>query len=161
MTTTTTTTKKAVNPFATKARPNVITLARECGGIFRYSMAIERAFENYFGAIGNPYQRITTFASDFAIAECYGDNSVKDTYRRASASWMGDYKFATELALVLNWYSWFWYDNGEPGLSSLYADLYYKCKDAFYAHWKVKKTDSEQERNRKEEAQSYFFETLD
>lgn len=161
MATNTTTTKKATNPYATKVRPNVATFVRECGNIFRYSMAIENAFENYFGAIGSPYKRITTFASDFAIAECYGDNAVKDTYRRASGSWMGDYKFATELALVLNWYSWFWSDNGEIGLSSLYADLYYKCKDKFYAYWRVKKTDSEGERNRKEEAQSYFFHTLD
>ena len=55
---------------------------------------------------------------------------------------------------MLNWYSWFWYDNGEPGLSKLYADLFYK-------YWRVKKTDSDDERSRKEEAQSYFFHTLD
>lgn len=155
------TTTKAVNPFATKARPNVVSLVKECGGMFRYAAAIERSFERYFESIGNPYKRITTFASDFALAECYGDNAVKDTYRRASSSWIGNVKFATELSLVLNWYSWFWYDNGEPGLSKLYADLFYKSKDAFYKHYKVRKGDSDEERTRKEEAQSYFFHTLD
>jgi len=156
-----TTTKKGANPFAKKARPNVIRLARECGDIFRYSFAIERAFEAYFKGIGSDYERKTTFASDFAIAECYGDNSVLDTYRRASASWMQDKDYITELALVLNWYGWFWYDNGEPGLSALYCDLFYKCKDAFYKAWKIKKTDSPEEVARKEDAQSYFFHTLD
>lgn len=156
-----TTTKKGANPFANKARTNVANFVRECGNVFNYASAIEKAFEGYFPAIGSPYQRKTTFASDFAIAECYGDNSIKDTYRRASKEWMADKDFATELALVLNWYSWFWYDNGEQELSALYADLFYKCKDAFYKQWRVKKTDSEAERIRKEEAQSYFFHTLD
>ena len=156
-----TTTKKGANPFANKARTNVANFVRKCGNVFNYASAIEHAFEGYFPAIGSPYQRKTTFASDFAIAECYGDDSIKDTYRRASKEWMADKDFATELALVLNWYSWFWYDNGEPELSALYADLFYKCKDAFYKQWRVKKTDSEAERIRKEEAQSYFFHTLD
>lgn len=156
-----TTTKKGANPFANKARTNVANFVRECGGIFLYASAIEKAFEGYFGAIGSPYKRITTFASDFAIAECYGDNSIKDTYRRASKEWIEDYKFFTELALVLNWYCWFWYDNGEPGLSALYSDLFYKSKDAFYKAWNDKKTDSESLRSYKEEARSYFFHTLD
>ena len=159
--TTTSTTKKAVNPFANKARPNVVSFVRECGGVFKYAAAIEHAFEEYFKQIGSPYERITTFASDFAIAECYGDYSVKDTYRRASSEWIDGYKFFTELAMVLNWYCWFWYDNGEPGLSSLYSDLYYKAKDTFYKHWRTKKTDSEAQKAYKEEAVSYFYETLD
>lgn len=156
-----TTKTKAVNPYAKRIRPNVASLVRECGDVFHYAAAIERCFERYFESIGNPYKRITTFASDFAIAECYGDNSVLDTYRRAVKSWMGDYKYATELSLVLNWYSWFWYDNGEPGLSKLYADLFYKSKDAFYKAWADKKTDTQEERSRKQEARSYFFHTLD
>ena len=154
-----TTTKQ--NPWANTPRPNVVSLVRECGGIFRYAFAIERSFERYFEAIGNPYKRKTTFANDFALAECYGDNSIKDTYKRASRDWMSNRDYITELALVLNWYSWFWYDNGEPALSKLYADLFYQCKDAFYKAWKVKKTDSAEERARKEDAQSYFFHTLD
>ena len=80
---TTTNTKKGANPFANKARTNVANFVRECGGIFQYASAIEQAFENYFGEIGSPYKRITTFASDFAIAECYGDNSIKDTFYKA------------------------------------------------------------------------------
>ena len=154
-----TTTK--TNPWAKAARGNVAAFVHECGGIFKYAMAIERAFENYFQEIGSDYKRITTFASDFAIAECYGDNAIKDTYRRASKEWIEDYKFFTELALVLNWYCWFWYDNGEPGLSALYSDLYYKSKDTFYKAWGDKKTDSESLRSYKEEARSHFFHTLD
>lgn len=156
---TTNTTK--TNPWAKAARANVASFVHECGGIFRYAHAIERTFERYFPSIGSDYKRKTTFASDFAIAECYGDNAIKDTFRRASREWMDNRDFATELALVLNWFSWFWYDNGEPALSTLYADLFYKFKDAFYKAWRVKKTDSDEERSRKEDAQSYFFHTLD
>lgn len=43
----------------------------------------EKAFENYFQSIGNDYQRKTTFASDFCIAEWYGVDSIKDTFNRA------------------------------------------------------------------------------
>lgn len=154
-----TTTK--TNPWAKAARGSVAAFVHECGGIFKYAMAIERTFEQYFQQIGSDYKRITTFASDFAIAECYGDDSIKDTYRRASKEWIEDYKFFTELALVLNWYCWFWYDNGEPGLSALYSDLFYKSKDTFYKAWGDKKTDSESLRSYKEEARSYFFHTLD
>ena len=158
---TATITTKKTNPWAKAPRANVVSFVHECGGIFQYASAIERTFEKYFPSIGSDYQRKTTFANDFAIAECYGDNAILDTYKRAVRDWMSNRDYITELALVLNWYSWFWYDNGEPALSSLYAKLFYQCKDAFYKAWKVKKTDTDEERIRKEEAQSYFFHTLD
>ena len=156
-----TTTRKS-NPFAHTARPTVVGFINRCNNNVRiYAHAIERCFEDYFKHIGSPYVRMTTFASDFAIAEAYGDNAVKDTYKNAITSWIGNYKFVTELTMVLNWYSWFWADNGEPELGRLYADLYYKCKDAFYKHYGESRKDTQEVREMKAEARQWFFDCTD
>lgn len=52
----------------------------------------------------------TTFAMDFAIAEAFGENAVKDTYRRAMRGWKDNYKYLTELVIVLNHRIWIWSD---------------------------------------------------
>lgn len=79
----------------------------------------------------NPYSYkfITTFWSDFGIAECFGHNAVIDTYNRAFEEWKNDYKYLTELVIVTNWKCWEHYDKGNSELSSIYAELYYKCRD--------------------------------
>ena len=38
------------------------------------------------------YTQITTFYSDFSIADNFGIDAVKDTYKRAFKSWKSDYK---------------------------------------------------------------------
>ena len=48
------------------------------------------------------YQPITTFYMDFSIADKFGINAIKDTYQRAFTEWNHDYKYMTELAMVLN-----------------------------------------------------------
>lgn len=59
----------------------------------------------------NGYDRITTFWEDFSIADKYGVAGVKDTYRRAFNEWKDDYKFFTELTLVLNHKIWQHYES--------------------------------------------------
>lgn len=54
----------------------------------------------------NGYDLITTFWGDFSIADKYGIAGVKDTYKRAFNEWKDDYKFFTELTLVLNHKIW-------------------------------------------------------
>ena len=54
----------------------------------------------------NGYDLITTFWGDFSIADKYGIAGVKDTYKRAFSEWKDDYKFFTELTLVLNHKIW-------------------------------------------------------
>lgn len=56
------------------------------------------------------YKPITTFWQDFSIAEKFGAASVKDTFKRAFAEWKGDYKYLTELVMVLNHKIWQHYD---------------------------------------------------
>lgn len=50
----------------------------------------------------NDYQTFTTFYSDFTIADYYGVDAVKDTFKRSFDSWKSNYRYMTELAIVLN-----------------------------------------------------------
>ena len=92
----------------------------------------------------NGYETFTTFWSDFSIADRFGVNAIKDTYTRAFNEWKHDYKYLTELVLVLNWKCWDFYDKRNDEYSALYSELYYKAAD--YAS----------ENLRGEEARYYF-----
>jgi len=48
------------------------------------------------------YKPITTFWGDFSIADDFGSEAIIDTYQRAFDEWKDDYKYLTELVLVLN-----------------------------------------------------------
>jgi hypothetical protein len=65
------------------------------------------------------YQPITTFYIDFSIADKFGIESINDTFKRAFKEWKHNYKYITELSLVLNWKIWQWYD-----VNSEYAKTY-------------------------------------
>lgn len=93
------------------------------------------------------YTPITTFWDDFSIADRFGKSAVQDTFNRAFAEWKSDYKYLTELAMVLNHKSWQHCETNKT-LSELYVELYYKVYD--YA------VD-----NLKPEEVRYFFEILD
>ncbi len=71
----------------------------------------------------------TTFWQDFRIADVFGVDAVKDTYKRAFEEWKSDYRYLTDLVMVLNHSCWFWYERGNEGLSELYSDLYYETHD--------------------------------
>lgn len=71
------------------------------------------------------YETMTTFYEDFTIADMFGIDAIKDTYKRAFAEWKDDYKYLTELVMVLNWKMWAHYkDNKE--YAELYEKLYYE-----------------------------------
>lgn len=69
----------------------------------------------------------TTFWQDFTIADRFGEDAVKDTYRRAFAEWKLDYKYLTELVMVLNWKIWDHYEKNNKELASLYNELWIKA----------------------------------
>lgn len=73
------------------------------------------------------YRPFTTFFEDFSIAEPFGLEAVKDTYNRALLEWKSDYKYLTELVLVLNWKIWEHYQSNEP-LTELYNELWDKAR---------------------------------
>ena len=73
------------------------------------------------------YEVITTFWEDFGIANKFGTDSIKDTFKRAFDEWKDNYKYLTELVIVLNDYCWLFYEKGNMDLSKLYADLYHEA----------------------------------
>lgn len=78
-------------------------------------------FKEFMKEIG--YDLITTFWEDFSIADKYGIAGVKDTYKRAFNEWKDDYKFFTELTLVLNHKIWQHYESNRE-LAALYDRLW-------------------------------------
>lgn len=48
------------------------------------------------------YKPFTTFWQDFSIADTYGLQAIQDTFKRAFDAWKDNYKYLTELVLVLN-----------------------------------------------------------
>lgn len=77
----------------------------------------------------NGYETFTTFWQDFCIADRFGIKAIKDTYKRAFKEWKQDYKYLTELVLVLNWKCWSHYDHGNNEYSLLYSNLYYEANN--------------------------------
>lgn len=71
----------------------------------------------------NGYETITTFWEDFSIADKFGPKAVKDTFNRAFNAWKGNYKYLTELVMVLNWKIWQHYEKNES-LANVYNDLW-------------------------------------
>jgi len=69
----------------------------------------------------------TTFWSDFTIADAFGINAVKDTFKRAFEEWKDDYRYLTDLVSVLNHKCWQHYENGNAKMSQLYQELYYEA----------------------------------
>lgn len=94
------------------------------------------------------YECITTFWEDFTIAENFGVNAVKDTFNRAFNEWKGDYKYLTELVMVLNHKIWQHYEDGNLQLANIYNDLWAKADE--YAC-----------NNLKDEELSYFYKITD
>lgn len=67
-----------------------------------------------------------TFYMDFTIADVFGVNAVKDTYKRAFEEWKADYKMLTALVIVLNHKIWEHYETTprRQDLVELYNDLW-------------------------------------
>lgn len=72
------------------------------------------------------YECFTTFFEDFTIAEKFGLNAVKDTFNRAFKEWKSNYKYLTELTMVLNWKIWQHYEKNDE-LAELYNSLWEKA----------------------------------
>lgn len=93
------------------------------------------------------YTQKTTFWQDFSIADAFGVNAIKDTYKRAFKAWKTDVIYVTELVMVLNWKSW-QHAEKNPTYSKLYADLFYEARNWCYD-------------NLKGDDLTYFFRTTD
>ena len=96
----------------------------------------------------NGYVEKTTFASDFDIADVFGIEAIMDTFKRAFAEWKKDYKYLTELVMVLNLKSWQWYYRGNHTVSKVYDELYEKADEYASTHLKGDRL-------------SYYYRTID
>ena len=76
------------------------------------------------------YKPLTTFYTDFSIADKFGVKAIKDTYNRCKKYWSDDYKYLTELVMVMSWKSFEHQNN--PELCELYSELYYELDEFAY-----------------------------
>ena len=93
------------------------------------------------------YKQITTFFEDFSIADNFGVKAIKDTYNRAFKAWKTNYKYLTELVMVLNWKIWQWHKKNDE-YAKVYNDLW-------------KEADEYACDNLKGEELAYFYQTTD
>lgn len=84
------------------------------------------------------YEMQTTFWEDFTIADCFGENAVKDTFKRAFREWKNVPMYLTELVMVLNWKCWQRYDLHEKCACEMYRVMYEKAYDYAMKHLKGK-----------------------
>ena len=87
------------------------------------------AFERWTMAEMIGYEPITTFWQDFSIADAFGDEAIKDTFNRAFKEWKSDYKFLTELVMVLNHKMWKYHRSGNTERSIVYQKLFETSRD--------------------------------
>lgn len=69
------------------------------------------------------YRPFTTFFEDFSVAETFGVDAVRETYTRAFEEWKSNYKYLTELVLILNWKMQEHYQHNDT-LATLYNELW-------------------------------------
>lgn len=95
------------------------------------------------------YKPITTFWQDFSMAEKFGGKAIRDTYHRAFSEWKDNYKYLTELVMVLNHKIWQHYDPREDSpLARLYNELW-------------EEADLWAQENLKGEELDYYYQVLD
>lgn len=93
------------------------------------------------------YEIITTFGEDFDIADAFGEAAIRDTFNRAFEGWKDNYKYLTELVLILNWKIWQYYQTDEAK-AMLYDELH-RIADSYACD------------NLKGDELSYFYQTTD
>lgn len=74
------------------------------------------------------YRPFTSFYEDFSMAELGGISGVKKTFEMALNEWKNDYKYLTELVMVLNWKIWEHSESNEP-MAEAYDSLWERARD--------------------------------
>lgn len=130
--------------------------------VFQYAAIAEQNWKYNLEDMG-AFRPQYTFYGDFSIADWYGENSVRDTYKNAIDSWGGDYKALTEIVMVLNHKSWsfdskvdsYWLgsrctEEVRQRYIEVYAELYNKADAEFRKRYKDN-----------DDAMRYYFEVTD
>lgn len=82
------------------------------------------------------FESQTTFWEDFYIADKFGTGAVRGTFRKCLAYAKIDYKYLTELSLVLNHRLWMHYDKENMTLVGVYDEIWRKCDNYAKKHLK-------------------------
>ena len=93
--------------------------------VFQYANKCESWWKAMLSEMTD-YQPFTTFFSDLSIAEFYGVNSIKDTYKNVIHSWGKDIKYITEFCMCLNHKIWQLYEQNEH-IAKVYDELWREC----------------------------------
>lgn len=104
-------------------------------------------FKNQMSLYGKESK--STFYSDLTIAECCGEDAIKDTYKNVIKSWLDNIEMISEFYIALNWKIWELYESNEP-LAKLYDSLWDDCYIKITEHYKDNK-----------EALRYFYDFVD
>ena len=94
------------------------------------------------------YRPQTTFFDDFSIADTFGEDAIRDTYKRAFDEWHTNKVYITELVMMLNWKIWEHHRAGDKAKALLYQELWEKADN-----WCLD--------NLKDDDLSYFLNTID
>ena len=73
--------------------------------------------------LDNGYKMVSTFWQDFCIADVFGVDAIKDTFKRAFNEWKKDHVYLTELVIVLNHKIFAWYEKNNV-VAKLYSELW-------------------------------------
>lgn len=101
-------------------------------------LALEKQFDFKFE---------TSFWEEFSIADNYGSDGIKEHYDQVFSEWKDNFKFLTELVLVLNWKIFQWYQI-DDAIGLTYDELW-------------KKTDAYALENLKGDELHYYLSVLD
>ena len=85
------------------------------------SMVTDSEFKLMCKEIG--HEPVSTFWTDFSIAEVFGETAIRDTYKRAVKEWAEYVEYMAELTLVLNWKIWNLYVI-DKDMAKLYEELW-------------------------------------
>ena len=102
--------------------------------VFQYAAACEMWWKELVSESFNPYTPITTFFSDLSIAEFYGEESIRETYRDVIASWGEDIKYITEFSMCLNHKIWQLYKHCDH-IARVYDELWRKSVNYIVNHF--------------------------
>ena len=73
------------------------------------------------------YNIVSTFASDFAIADACGIEAIKSTFEVSFKNFKHDVYMMAEMSLVLNWAIWRYWELHNQELSLLYDEIWHEC----------------------------------
>ena len=113
-----------------------------------YALNDAQRFPSFSGTPSEADRPSTLFYADFKVAELYGIEAVKNTFKNCGDLTKRDWKEVSELSVVLNHLLWEAYHAGKEELAKLYDKLWREV-DGLCHSW----TD--------EERVSYYFNLTD